>query len=359
MPVQLIVGSLFAIVTVVYWVLQLATVFFCRRYLVQIAFLLASGVLGLWYVWLVASEEPAGPTAALAVAVGLLSLISLVLGLAKLLVFPGDRIRSMNSLERSLARFSSPVTAFYLQTEDGVRIRTVHLQANPPRRSAVIVCHGGGRSKDVYVYVATCELLFEDYDVLTFDFRGHQESGGKWTGDGSSKYDLKVVIDYARQRGYEKIGVVGRSFGAWTAIIEVAEYQNADTVVAAAPPPTDMREVRMTKTLFRWGFRWWAWPVRVAVTVLRGLRIARYDEHPSLMDFVGQVSPIPLLIVCNEYDRVIGMPAERFEQLYERANQPKKLRVLKGSGHVFDWPNSFTYWTLLRQWLAETLGTTQ
>jgi pimeloyl-ACP methyl ester carboxylesterase len=194
--------------------------------------------------------------------------------------------------------------------------------------------------------------------VLTFDFRGHQESAGKWTGDESSKYDLKAVIDYARQQGYEKIGVVGRSFGAWTAVIEVAEYHNVDTLVAAAPPPTDMREVKMTRMLFKWGYRAWALPARIAVTVIRGLRIGKYDQHPSLMDYVGRVSPVPLLIVCNEYDRVIGMPAERFRQLYDRAGEPKKFVVLKGSGHVYDWPNSFRYWTLLREWLAETLGST-
>ena len=343
MSIQLIAGGLFAIVSIIYWYLQLATGFFSRRYFPQIAFLVGSGALGLWFAISVFAppREPALVEIVLGVVAGLLAVVSLALGLIKLLFMPGSQVRTLYSLDRSLVHFNSPTKRFSLVTEDGVRIQVVHLMGEPKRRTVIVVCHGGGRSKDISPIVATCELLFEDYDVLTFDFRGHQESGGKWTGDGSTKYDLKAVIDYAKQHGYEKIGIVGRSFGAWTAVMEVAEFQNAHAVVAAAPPPTDMRDVKLTKVLFKYGFKPWALPGRVAATVLRAVRAAKYDDHPSLMDYVGRVSPIPLLIVCNEYDRAIGMKQDRFEQLYDAANEPKKLVVLRGEGHIYDWPNTF------------------
>jgi pimeloyl-ACP methyl ester carboxylesterase len=351
-------GALFAVVTITYWCLQSATTFFSRRYYAQVAFLLAIGVLGFWFSLSVFGQPSSFSLATelLALVVGAVALASLVLGLVKLFWMPGGQVRTVHSLERSLAYFVSPTRRLKLETEDGVSIQVEHLMEEPRRDKVIVVCHGGGRNKDIYANVVTCELLFEDYDVITFDFRGHQESGGKWAGDGRTKHDLKAVIDYAQQLGYQKVGVVGWSFGAWTAVMEVAEYQNVDTVVAAAPPPTDFREVEMAKPLFRWGFRPWALPARMVVTVLRNVKASKYDQHPSLMDFVGRVSPIPLLIVCNEYDRAIGLPVERFEQLYDEAQEPKRLAVLKGSGHVFDWPNTYHFLTLMREWLAETMS---
>jgi len=350
-------GILFLTWTAIYWYIQLGTVFFCKRYFLQVAFLVGGGVLGLWFVFSVitAASGCQAVWLALAIVALLLSLAALALGLIKLLLRQGDRPRSLHALSRALALYSSSPKRLVLRTEDGVKIQVLHLMGEPQRKDVIIVCHGGGRNKDIEANVTTCELLFEDYDVITFDFRGHQESGGKWAGDGSSKYDLKVVIDYAKQNGYEKVGIVSWSFGAWTAVMEVAEYKNADTVVAAAPPPTDMREIRMTKALFARGFRFWGLPVRIAMTVLRGMRIGRYDVHPSLMSVVDQVAPIPLLIVCNEYDDTIGVPKERFRELYDRAKEPKEFVVLKGTGHIYDWPNTFHYLALVREWLRKTM----
>jgi fermentation-respiration switch protein FrsA (DUF1100 family) len=90
--------------------------------------------------------------------------------------------------------------------------------------------------------------------------------------------------------------------------------------------------------------------------VFRGLRARKYDRDLSLIEVVDQVSPIPLLIVSNEYDRTVGVPSERFKELYDKAKEPKKFVVLRGTGHIYDWPNTFHYWTLVREWLAKTMS---
>ena len=59
-------------------------------------------------------------------------------------------------------------------------------------------CNGGGRHKDVYASVITCEYLFQDYDVITFDFRGHHESGGIWTGDGGQHQGMRQGVGVVR-----------------------------------------------------------------------------------------------------------------------------------------------------------------
>ncbi|MDQ1301475.1 MAG: uncharacterized protein QG637_1397, partial [Chloroflexota bacterium] len=244
---------------------------------------------------------------------------------------------------------------FRLRTEDGVMIQAVRLIGPARRPKAVIVCHGGGRSKDIWANVATCELLAEQYDVFTFDWRGHQESGGFWTGDGASKYDLKAVVEHVRGRGYGRIGVVGWSFGAWIAIIAGATFHNFDALVAAAPPPATLREVEMARSALGVMTRWWAWPLRGLVSIMLNLRVHSYATEASLEPLIADLAPIPLLLVCNEYDTAIGVPAARFQQLFDQAGEPKRLAILPGRGHIYDWPNTHHYLNLVRAWLAETL----
>jgi pimeloyl-ACP methyl ester carboxylesterase len=357
MELEYILSGLFLLITFSYWVLLIKTCFLSTRYYLQLAFLFGSGVSGLLFLnqYLPKLDGFTIWIGILTSLVFLLTAISLVLGLIKLFYLPGDRIRSIKSLERSFARFNSPNKRVQLVTEDYVRIETVHLVGDTQRKKVVIVCHGGARNKDIYASVTTCEYLFQDYDVITFDFRGHHESGGKWSGDGSTHLDVKAVIAYARGQGYQKIGVVGWSFGAWAAVIAAAEFHGIESLVAAAPPPTGFQDVKLTESLFRWGFKSWAYPFRVLVRFFRGLNIGRPAAYPSLMDYVGKVSPIPMLIACNTYDRVIGIPEADFRELYNNANEPKEFFVIDGTGHIYDWPKTVDYLQRVRDWFAETL----
>jgi len=281
-----VVAAVFLLSTIVWWSLQLATGFLSTRYFLGLGLLAFSAGSG-GAVFILLSNTPPTPWKIAALIVILVfTLISLALIIIKLFARPGDRRRSLWALSRSLASFTSPVQRFTVQTQDGVRIQAVRVNPASSCSKAVIVCHGGGRSKDIWANVITCELLAETYAVFTFDWRGHQESRGYWTGDGASKYDLKAMIDHVRAIGYERVGVAAWSFGAWTAIIEGAEFKNFDTLAAAAPPPTNMREVDMTRHIFAVAIRWWALPVRIALKILRNFRLSGYPAHGGM--FLGQ-----------------------------------------------------------------------
>ena len=58
MSLQLVTGSLFVVLSVAYWYLQLATGLFSKRYFLQIAFLMGSGILGAWFAFLVLVITP-------------------------------------------------------------------------------------------------------------------------------------------------------------------------------------------------------------------------------------------------------------------------------------------------------------
>lgn len=348
-------ASAFVVFTSLYWILQLTSGLLSTRYFLQLALLASSSLSGLWFHYLV-NQEFTGPLAPVASAITILfAVVSFLLLVTKLLLQPGQRMQSLHALSRSFASFTSPTKRFMLKTQDGVRIQAIHLLSELPHPKAVIVCHGGGRSKDIQALVMTCELLAEQYTVFTFDWRGHQESGGFWTGDGTSKLDLKAVVDYVHSQGFDKVGVVGWSFGAWSAIVAGGEYHNIDALVAAAPPPTTLRDAEMARQLFTVGLHWWAWPLRIGLKVMRNFRPRNYLQDLCLEDVIGDLAPIPLLLVCNEYDTAIGAPKESFQRLFERAGEPKEFYILQGRGHIYDWPNSLHFMNLMTEWLGRTL----
>ena len=275
------------------------------------------------------------------------------LGITKLLFRPGDRRRDLHDLLRSQAELSVPHQRVTLRTEDGVTIQAIHIATQ--HEKVIIVCHGAARNKDILSIVMLNEVLARHYDVVAFDFRGHQESGGYFTGDGKSKYDLKAAIEFVKQQGYQKIGVVGWSFGAWTAIVQAAEFHNCDSVIAAAAPPGPLRNAVQGKLLYSVGYQFWALPLLMIVTVIRAIRVKKYAHDFSVREDVARVAPIPLLMVYNEYDTAIGMPQEKFVEFFNLANEPKKLVILPGRGHIFDWPNMFDYFRIVLDWFAKTL----
>jgi hypothetical protein len=140
---------------------------------------------------------------------------------------------------------------------------------------------------------------------------------------------------------------------AWC--IEGAEFMNFDTLVAAAPPPTNMRDVDMTRHIFAVAIRWWAWPVRIALKIFRNFHLSSYPADVSLKSVIAGVFPIPMLLVVNEFGTATGMPLDRFRRPFDMAGPPKRLAVLTGRGHIYDWPNTLHSLNLLRDWLGETL----
>ncbi len=101
-------------------------------------------------------------------------------------------------------------TEIFLQTEDNIRIAVNHYDKG--RDHVVIIAHGWYMCKDSNVFKAMSEDFFENYDVITMDFRGHGKSSGFYTFSANEPKDIKTVINYAKQR-YSKIGLLGFSLG--------------------------------------------------------------------------------------------------------------------------------------------------
>jgi pimeloyl-ACP methyl ester carboxylesterase len=348
----LLISALLALL--LYWAIQWLTSWFARIYYIQIIALLVVGILlGLTAIDLWSSGGGGGIIAAILCFA--LAVYHIGLALMKIRQVDG-KYRWIHYHNRANVRYSIPHDDLSITTDDGVKIRAVHI-ASPPEQSvddhgvrkAVIMCHGASRNKNTAPVVQTSLLLSRKYGVFSFDFRGHMESGGICYANGDEiDLDLSAVIAKAKQMGYEKIAVFGWSIGGAAALRTAGKGGQIDAIIAGAPAINlaDLSEVRNLNRLPLLGI-----PILAAMAVIRNAKLSVRRETATLDALVPNLAGIPVLLAYNDYDYVLKAPAELFEAFYERLPIPKDKIRLPGRGHIFDWPNTYFLWEKILKWL--------
>jgi pimeloyl-ACP methyl ester carboxylesterase len=137
------------------------------------------------------------------------------------------------------------------------------------------------------------EVAAQGYAALTFDFRGYGETGGS-KDIAHIDRDLAAAVRYLRERGYQRVILVGASMGG-TAALKVAARDEFKELVAGV----------------------------VAVSApesIEGL-VAR-DDVPNIK--------VPMLLVASEGD---GVAFNSLEAFYDSATGPKQQQVYSGDAH--------------------------
>lgn len=218
-----------------------------------------------------------------------------------------------------------------LKTIDGVQISACHDAADSDL--AIVVAHGftgSWRRPAVRRAVAAFQPLA---GVISFDFRGHGESGGLSTVGDREIHDLEAAANWARELGYSRIATVGFSMGASVALRHAALIRRVEAVVAVSGPA-------------RWYYRGTVPMRRLHWVVERRLgravgRIALrtrissngWDPLPEApFEVAGRIAPAPLLIVHGDSDPYF--PAEHAHELFDAAAEPKELWLERGFGHA-------------------------
>lgn len=228
-------------------------------------------------------------------------------------------------------RFELPHSHFWVDTLDRVRLAGTRLGVASD--TAVIVVHGfmGYRQKPQWRVLS--EGLADRFTVLTFDLRGHGQSGGACSGGDLEALDVHAVVSYARDRGFSRVVIVGGSLGGIAVVREAALYQDIDAVVAISTPARWNAYANKAVRRATWLFTSPAG--RVLARRVMGTRInLDWGDPEAPVDLVGKIAPIPLLIVHGENDHFF--PAEAAHELYDAAGEPKALWMLEGFGHAED-----------------------
>ena len=69
----------------------------------------------------------------------------------------------------------------------------------------VIVAPGWCMTKDSKAFCEISEMFSKNFDVISFDFRGHGKSGGMFTFTARELMDIDAVIRFVRKSKYKRI----------------------------------------------------------------------------------------------------------------------------------------------------------
>ena len=173
-------------------------------------------------------------------------------------------------------------------------------------------------------------LLEHGYNVLMFDLRGHGESEGNRMSAGFyEKRDLLGAVDYVKGLGFERIGVLGFSAGASTALIGTAESDDIDAVVADSSF-ADLKDMMEPEFSRRTKFpKFFLGPLLFMVKIMYGVDFNAVKP----VEAVAGIEPRPILFIHGELDDTV--PLEHAYRLRDASQSPEsQLWVVPGAGHV-------------------------
>ncbi|NBI29028.1 alpha/beta hydrolase [Chengkuizengella marina] len=176
-----------------------------------------------------------------------------------------------------------------------------------PAKMTIIFVHGytKNREQDNFPFLCLAQSVVKaGYNVLLFDLRNSGDSSGSLTTLGQfEKYDVLGAIDWIQQNKKGKVGLLGVSMGASTAI-QAAAKESSVTGIIADSPYHDL------KTYLRTNLATWSnLPnfifTPLIINLLRPL-VRIKPEEVSPIKSVDDVYPRPILFIHSEGDQSIS-----------------------------------------------------
>jgi pimeloyl-ACP methyl ester carboxylesterase len=215
-------------------------------------------------------------------------------------------------------------------SRDGMQLGGWLVPGASPSRGTVILCHGHAGSLDADLHYVPA-FHRHGFDVLQFDFRAHGRSEGRCVSMGYyERQDLLGAVDYIRNLGIDRVGVLGFSMGGAVAIASAAQCPSIAGVVADgafARIETTIHTGLEQRGVPYWLARMLA-PIIVRVT---GWRLGADLPAADPLLWIGKISPRPLLLIHGGQDAYV--PRSEIDALYTAAGNPKALWIVPEADH--------------------------
>jgi uncharacterized protein len=205
----------------------------------------------------------------------------------------------------------------------------------PARNGCTLICcHGIHDNRGQWLDQVARVHRRSGYGAVLFDFSGHGESDGRLVTYGAREtLDVAAVLAYLQERGdvdMTRIGILGYSLGAITAILAAADIPELECVVVESGFADVHRDLGV---LFRRYLGLPSFPFANLIVffaeLMSGVRLA--EIRPARV--IGRISPRAVLIIADLKDELANEPYDG-EHLYAAAGEPKQLWQVADAHHV-------------------------
>ncbi|MGQ0609429.1 MAG: alpha/beta hydrolase [Chloroflexota bacterium] len=200
-----------------------------------------------------------------------------------------------------------------------------------PSGPTVVVAHGWGSNKSAMLDRAA--VLHDAYNLLILDFRNHGQSTDAATTQGVREADdLRAMIDWLeREKGPERIAVLGVSMGGATALAEAAGDDRIDGVIVESVHATlaHAAQARLAGAGYPASLPG-SWAILLGALIRTGVDVSAIDPVRT----VERLDERPLLLIHGEADGSIGPEdAGSLVAAAAEAGSPTELHVCPAAGH--------------------------
>ena len=228
----------------------------------------------------------------------------------------------------SLIELDLPYENVTFPTTDGLMLRGWFFPAE--RSGAPAIVYAPATSHDQRSGLSLVPAFHRaGYHVLLFSYRGFALSDGRrgqfTYGDAESR-DVDAAVRFLHEtKGIRRIGAIGHSAGAASAILSAARTPEIGAVVAVAPyaSVTEVWQSNRPSMVPSFLLNWALWVAEKS----RGFQ----REEVCPLDAVDQIAPRPLLVIHGTGDRRISV--EQVGRLFAAAESPKTLWLVEGATH--------------------------